>query len=558
MRPKSFDPTGLVVRHYNSAGRVREYDFATLPVAEPMQRSLAVLFAARCVAHTWSVHASSSLYWRQIQAFAVFVSGRLRAPRDLDEVTAGLIEAWHDAVVTEDGGFTLFTFVTRLLRDDVRLQSGPVADALARRLPRLRSRTQSFSEAEFDQITAAARREFRSALARIERNAAHLHRWRSGDFTIGGEEWLLGQALDVEARTGYALSGHPGTGRAGPAGRTAVPAWDRLFLSRLEATALGVLLLAQFGWNLSVIDQAVVPRASPDPGLDGQPTYRIPVQKRREGAGRYFETRNVTDDGAGTPGRLITQALAATRFARAIVADLSPGTELLIVWRTQMVGRERSDNDRHPPVGLLRFGIHRDAGKDWAQAHGLGGSPFRRGRRTVNAVERREPGQNSRDTHDRHYALVDKRVQADAVSVIAAGAKAATALARRTVAAAVRAAPDPHAATTATVDCADFTNSPYSSAGSGCTASFLMCLGCSNARIHPGHHSRLAHLHEALGNLRSVLDPRSWEVEWGDAYARLDHLQTVLGGQTWAAARTRVSDADRDLIADLLNGDLNT
>jgi hypothetical protein len=335
--------------------------------------------------------------------------------------------------------------------------------------------------------------------------------------------------LDVLARTGYTLSGQPGTGRAGRAVSTAAAVWDRLFLSRSEATALGVLLLAQFGWNLSVIDQAVVPRASPDPGLDGQPTYRIPVQKRRKGSGRYFETRNVTDDGAGTPGRLITQALAATRFARAIVADLSPGTDLLIVWRTQTVGRERADKDRHPAVGPFHFGIHRDAGKQWAQSHGLGGSPFRRGRRTVNAVDRREPGQNSRDTHDRHYALVDKRVQADAVPVIAAGVEAATALARRTVAAAVRAAPDPRDAPTATVDCADFTNSPYTATGTSCTASFLMCLSCPNARIHPGHHSRLAHLHEALSNLRSVLPPAMWEAEWGDAYARLDHLQTVLG-----------------------------
>ena len=31
--------------------------------------------------------------------------------------------------------------------------------------------------------------------------------------------------------------------------------WQRLFLTREEAVALGVLLLAEFGWNLSVIDR---------------------------------------------------------------------------------------------------------------------------------------------------------------------------------------------------------------------------------------------------------------------------------------------------------------
>ena len=64
--------------------------------------------------------------------------------------------------------------------------------------------------------------------------------------------------------------------------------------------------------------------ASPDQGEDGHPTYRIPLVKPRRGPGRHYETRNVTDHGAGSPGRLITQALQATRFARAIVEEHGP------------------------------------------------------------------------------------------------------------------------------------------------------------------------------------------------------------------------------------------
>ena len=143
----------------------------------------------------------------------------------------------------------------------------------------------------------------------------------------------------------------------------------------MEAVALGVLLLAEFGWNLSVIDRAEVPRASPDQGEDGRPTYRVPLEKPRRGPGRYYETRNVTDDGAASPGRLITQALQATRFARAIVEELAPGTDRLIVWRTARAGRLRTDLDRHPPVGPFCFGVTTDAAKDWAEAEGLGGQP---------------------------------------------------------------------------------------------------------------------------------------------------------------------------------------
>ena len=102
-----------------------------------------------------------------------------------------------------------------------------------------------------------------------------------------------------------------------------------------------------------------MPLASPDQGEDGHPTYRIPLEKPRRGPGRHYETRNVTDHGAGSPGRLITQALQATRFARAIVEELAPGTDRLIVWRTGTAGPRRADLDRHPPVGPFCFGIHR-------------------------------------------------------------------------------------------------------------------------------------------------------------------------------------------------------
>jgi hypothetical protein len=54
---------GLIVRHYNRAGRAREYDFTELPVAEPMRASLAALFAARCMPDRWSSHSTSATAW---------------------------------------------------------------------------------------------------------------------------------------------------------------------------------------------------------------------------------------------------------------------------------------------------------------------------------------------------------------------------------------------------------------------------------------------------------------------------------------------------------------
>jgi len=554
---------GLLVRHCNREGKVREYDFAGLPVAGPMQASLAALFAARCVPGRWTVHATSAASWDHLRRFAEFLARQQRPPRDLDELTPHVVRAWRAGLPASVGGGNAFRAVAGLLRDDARLQAGPLADELGRRFRVPRSKVQSYSEAEFDQFTAAARHRFRAAVQRIGENAGHLQRWRDGAFAEGSTDWVLGEGLDILARTSDLPRRIRANGRSDGiearyrdafGGAT----WERLFLTGAEAAALGVLLMAEFGWNLSVIDRLGVPLASPDQGEDGRVTYRIPLEKPRRGRGRYHETRNVTDSGAGTPGRLITQALQATRFARAIVEELAPGSSWLVVWRARPGGRRRVNPDCLPPVGPFRFGIHSDGAKSWAAAEGLGSSPFRRGRRTVIALDRREPAQHSQGTHDRHYVLPDDRVRAEAVEVIAAGAEDAAGRARSTVLAArLRDRPDPADVETATADCSGYRESPWPSIGGGCGASFLMCLACPNARVHPGHHPRLAHLHEALGSLRSVLPPAAWAADWRDSRDRLEDLRRRIGEGPWSHALAQVTGADRELVSHLLTGALD-
>ncbi|MEU9254460.1 hypothetical protein AB0D66_21720 [Streptomyces sp. NPDC048270] len=567
-RPEPLVDDGLMVRHINRNGRSAAYDFSTLTVAEPMQRTLAKLFAARCKPQLWGAHTTSKQHWKKIKKFTEFLSGLDHPPRDLDELTGAVVKRWRTSQPKTVTGYKNITMVVKLLKHDPRLQSGRAADELVRRMAQPKSRVQSYPEAEFDAIKTAARRMFRSALLRIEENAAHLERWRAGEVPAASQDWKIGEALDLLARTGdltyYTDKNDKLTlikpFREALGGTKAAVTWQRLFLSRLEATALGVLLLAEYGWNLSVIDQAEVPRATPDPGEDGHPTYRIPLEKFRRGAGHHYETRNVTDDGAASKGRLITQALQATRFARAIVEDLAPDTNRLMVWRTgHQSERTPSHGDRLPPVGPFRFGVHAASAREWAVSQGLGGSPFQRGRRTVNALDRREPGQNSQETHDRNYVLPDKQVQERSVEIIAVGAEDAADRARKAVLIAqVRVQADPLDRQTATADCGDWDNAAYPLPGGGCgVPSFLGCLGCENAKVHPGHHSRLAHLHQALGNLWSVLPPELWESDWGEGHDRLEDLKTKLGQGLWSQALDRISHADRGIVDALITGDLD-
>ena len=68
---------------------------------------------------------------------------------------------------------------------------------------------------------------------------------------------------------------------------------------------------------------------------------------------------------------------------------------------------------------------------------------------------------------------------------------------------------------------------------------------------------RLAHLHEALASLRSVLPPAAWAADWRDARDRLEDLRQRIGDGPWAQALAQVTGADRELVSHLLTGTLD-
>lgn len=117
-------------------------------------------------------------------------------------------------------------------------------------------------------------------------------------------------------------------------------------------------------------------------------------------------------------------------------------------------------------------------------------------------------------------------------------------------------APAPGHEQTVTADCADETASPWPDAKGGCRADFLLCLACPNARVHPGHHPRLAHLHQELHSLRSVLPDRSWNERWSEHALRLEDLRDKVGPAAWTAALARVNDEDRTLVHLLVKREL--
>ncbi|MFJ2746359.1 hypothetical protein ACIO3O_42620 [Streptomyces sp. NPDC087440] len=560
-RPPVLEEDGLAVRHGDAQGRVRTYDFGVLPVPEAFQRSLAVLYAAKCApGGGWDSIETSEGHWYLVRPFAEFLSGLDDVPQDVDQLTPAHWSAWRLSLPPRPNGHSKYASIASLLQMDARLAL-PVREAMAVRFVWETGREQAYGPEEFKEIRLAARRTFRSALLRIRKNTDRLAAWRAGALEPGSREWLIGEAVDELARTGDVPLyewGRRVRRRYRPAlgGDSAQHTWKRLFLSRKETAALAVLLACELGLNSTPISEMPVPQMLPGTADAGVPVYRLRLDKRRRAGHRgRFESRNLTDSGADSSGRIISEALEATAHARAVLALLDADIDRLLVWH-QTTEHERQGYRKAVRVGPFGFGVDERAGADWARSVGLPGSPLKRIRKTVNVLHRREPGQNTQDTHDSVYVLPESQVQQAAVPVIADGALDAMAAAHRTVFAA-RLTEESVAGEreTATAGCADYEHSPFGPPGQTCAASFLLCTACPNARVTPAHHPRLARLHLALGNLRGVVEPAVWDADWADAHARLADLRDRIGLPLWDAALASVSDADCDVIDHLLHGD---
>ncbi|MFF4305499.1 hypothetical protein [Streptomyces sp. NPDC001601] len=529
-------------------------------MAEPMQRSLAAAFAAQ--SRLWNSHRTARNYWRKLGLFTEFLCELDSPPDDLDGLTVAVLQSWRDLHIGTNTGKGILSLVRTVLQQDPRLDAGPMADELARRIPKPAPSKQSYEESKRDRVMVTAERQFRAAWLRIGENTRLLNKWRAGDVLEGSREWRIGEVLDQIARTGvvprtvHPRGGSSVTNRHLLGGWGPEKTWGRLFLTRGELTALAVLLTDRFAWNLSVYDRMPVPTRAPSAGETASVTYQVQVEKRRAGIGRWFSTENITDSGADSPGRLITRALEATAHARDLAGRLRPGTDLLMAARDHRSEPKHTDLDRPAPVGPVSFGVSDDMAKLWGRSHKLGGSPFQRSRRTTITEEGR-PLQHTQGTHESVYVLPDKRVQRASRDVFEDGAREALEQARAAVfGGKITDRPDPGHQETATVDCEDEESSPWPTPGGGCGADFLLCLACPNAHVHPGHHPRLVHLHQQILSLRSALDDHTFHQRWSDHQLRLENLRKKVGLTAWTAALTRVSDTDRTIVQLLVKEDL--
>ncbi|WP_170109866.1 hypothetical protein [Streptomyces phaeoluteigriseus] len=187
-----------------------------------------------------------------------------------------------------------------------------------------------------------------------------------------------------------------------------------------EGFALMILIIAAYGWNATPVVEMKVPDASPDAGNEGQIIYRVELEKRRRRPADRYETRNLADWGANSPGRLITHAIESTAPAREMLKNVGAPTDRLIVWRLA----QRRAAYGEGTAGLFDGHFHANVWRNWRQELGGEGSlNLRRLRKTVVITHQRQPTQHSQDTHDGAYVLPDPRTHAAAQPVITTGSR---------------------------------------------------------------------------------------------------------------------------------------
>jgi hypothetical protein len=559
-RPAALDDTGLIITHTDEKGeQLAVYDFDELHGYLPLKRSLAAAFARQVRAGgPWRSVATSKEMYSLISTFTRFLVTQDRPPHDLCDITPATWHHWRISRPTGEIGRRQIGKVGAFLRTDPRLKAA-THDATLKRITKTPVTETAYTPEEFAAIKTTATQNFRRASHRIRANREHLVDWRNGRFPVNSAEDLLGQALNHLASTGdVPLDVEKATlGRrvVQPqydtvlGGKDPESSWRRLYLTNVEVVSLAVLLVITYGWNSTSIAELNVPETMSEPD-NGQVIYRVELEKRRRNLPQRYETRNLTDWGPTSPGRLITQALDATAPARALLQAHGAPAPRLLLWHLQ---RPILVNDR---TALIRAGFDAEDIRQWHRATRITAMNMRRLRRTVTVLHRRTPTQHSQDVHDSVYLLREPATHDAAAPVIADGINHAIAQAQAVVTARVSTAISdaPSDADTATAACSDYLHSPFSPHGSACRASFLLCLACTNAVIAPRHLPRLAYLHQSLAELRAALPAAIWDHDWREHFARLGTLKdSAFTGTEWSDALASVGAEDRVMIEALLH-----
>ncbi|WP_243088156.1 hypothetical protein [Streptomyces sp. 891-h] len=451
----------------------------------------------------------------------------------------------------------------------------------------------AYADADWQAIMTAARRDVRLARERVEAGQRLLARWRGGDPALSRREAERGALLDTLDRTGD-LPRQPGGKRnhtnavlrAGGMGHLAAS----LCLTRSEATAFCLLLTALTQENFGTIAAWPAAHYHPEGAQEDERVVLVEESKPRRGPEREHmiaALEHLPDDVA----QLLGVDADESRLMRSPLR-----LYLLLLSLTELPRRHGGTSAAFAVFNQrrVRWGAGVRAGdvRNWARAHGFPAArhavPGRPGvdtdRIRQTALERRRhPVAHSRHTHNDIYLKGSSTVQADSRKVIGAALRQEVAKARvvqsvpvftadfvswareNLAEAAAQAGLEPRTLRdlldterdTATVACVDHLASPVAEPGQPCTASFLQCLTCANARALPHHLPVQMAARDGMLQRRPHLDPPVWRARFGAPLQQLEEIISHFTEAEHQQARDGLTSDQRRLVDDLLDGRLD-
>ena len=484
-----------------------------------------------------------------------------------------------------------------LLRDDLELPEASRAVLFAQKLPENdgRQATLAYTDDEMQLIMTRVRGDVRRARDRIRAARVTMERFRAGELAEGSEDFDLGGLLDHFERTGD-LPRYP----SGPVTDTA-SRWGgltgiglRLCLNMTEMTAFALLLTALTTENFGTVAAWPAVHYRPDGGLAAGGVALVEAVKPRRGPDREHMVTALEDLPPGLGDLLQSPDDDVPMFR-------SPARAYELLLELTAVSRRHGEHTRalsgfnpRPSTPKHRWpqGLRASYIGKWAVRHGFptgeaphdGPPPVEARRIRQTGIEQsRRPVAHTRRTMNDRYLKRSPEVQRESRTVVADALRAEVGKARArrripviTTALIDRAHTDLAAAAedaglspdtlqkminggndTAATACADHLAGPETEAGQPCTASFLACLDCENARALPHHLPVQLALHDRLVDLRPHMGPAVWRVRFEKPLAQLADLIGHYNDADQDQARQQLTDRQQHLVDDLVDGRLD-
>jgi hypothetical protein len=579
-------------------GRVKEFDFSRFPLASAMCQWLARAFARRSGPRSGikRVRTANDLFCT-LGAFARFLAETGKSISAPEDLSVGDIAAFRLRHVGTPGGAHKVVKLRSALWQDPELPE-TVRNALLARRPRLPEnvRQTAYSDHEWQLIMTAVRSDIRRARDRVRAGRQLLADYRAGSLATDNKRARLASLLDVLDRTGDIPRGCRGrvAGRVNRAGG-ARAITTMLCLTAGEATAFCLLLCALTGENFSTVASwpatSFQPAGRPD--AHGLPQVALVEQvKPRRGPERAHMVAALEDMPAwpSTPTEAGDSERGQLRSPVAVYRLLVELTET-----SRRLGGHQSAFSSYRTT-RCRVGTawaEGVSGSDlwaWARGHqfpplaesaktGRPSIDVRRVRQTV-IEHRRWPVSHTHETMNDHYLATSSNVMADSRVVVGDALRDEVGKARRrqlaqvytssfvaeadsdirTAAGRVGLAPGLLAGLvrgdhdTVLAACTDHHGFPGGDAGELCTASFLACLDCPNARALPSHLPAQIAMADRLAQLASHLDPQVFKARYEP---RLSQLRQIIAQHTTAEqakAAGAVTAEQLALVDDVLAG----